>query len=279
MKIGNEDVSKLYLGSAEISKIMLGTSQVYDGGDTPTPPAPVPYDEQYLTVETLTDGYLEFETFSQGNIFYYSTNNGTTWNTIDQAPLLTANEKVLIKGVNPTATLSHGIGRIKYSGEFNVYGNVMSLVYGDNFVGQTAMNDYQFTSLFDSVWQESYLISAENLVLPATALTIGCYMSMFKGCASLTTAPVLSATTLAESCYNDMFSYCTSLNYIKCLATNISATECTRNWVGSVTSTGTFVKASLMQIDWQCGDSGIPEGWTVEDENGNPETNPCDDQE
>ena len=41
MKIGELDVSKIYLGSAEIEKIYLGTEQVY-GGDTPTPPTPVP---------------------------------------------------------------------------------------------------------------------------------------------------------------------------------------------------------------------------------------------
>lgn len=39
MKIGELDVSKLYLGGVEIEKIYLGTSQVY-GGDTPTPPTP-----------------------------------------------------------------------------------------------------------------------------------------------------------------------------------------------------------------------------------------------
>ena len=100
--------------------------------------------------------------------------------------------------------------------------------------------------------------------LPATALENFCYNSMFDGCASLTTAPELPATTLKPMCYNSMFSNCTSLNYIKCLATDISATGCTSNWVNGVASTGTFVKASSM-TSWTTGNSGIPNGWTVQD--------------
>ena len=63
-----------------------------------------------------------------------------------------------------------------------------------------------------------------------------------------------------------MFSNCTSLNYIKCLATDISAPSCTNNWVSGVASTGTFVKAASMN-DWATGSSGIPEGWSVLDNN------------
>lgn len=40
MKIGTNDISKIYLGSAEIEKIYLGTEDVYESGDTPTPPTP-----------------------------------------------------------------------------------------------------------------------------------------------------------------------------------------------------------------------------------------------
>ena len=100
--------------------------------------------------------------------------------------------------------------------------------------------------------------------LPATTLATGCYVSMFYDCSSLTTAPALPATTLAKTCYQLMFYGCTSLNYIKCLATNISANNCTANWVGSVASTGTFVKDANM-TGWTTGINGIPSGWTVED--------------
>ena len=102
-------------------------------------------------------------------------------------------------------------------------------------------------------------------VLPATTLAKWCYASMFGGCTNLKNAPELPAKTLANYCYRYMFSDCTNLNYIKCLATDISATSCTSNWVSGVASTGTFVKDASMS-SWTTGTSGIPSGWTVQDD-------------
>ena len=101
--------------------------------------------------------------------------------------------------------------------------------------------------------------------LPATTLAEGCYSSMFNGCTSLTTAPELPATILSIDCYSNMFLNCTSLNYIKCLATDISAIGCTEDWVNGVAVDGTFVKAESM-YDWTDGESGIPYGWTVQND-------------
>ena len=101
--------------------------------------------------------------------------------------------------------------------------------------------------------------------LPATTLTNYCYSDMFYGCTSLTTAPELPATTLVLSCYVEMFYGCSSLNYIKCLATNISAPGCTSFWVGAVSASGTFVKASSADWSSKTGNNGIPSGWTVQD--------------
>ena len=101
--------------------------------------------------------------------------------------------------------------------------------------------------------------------LPATTLAPYCYYQMFIECTSLTTAPVLPAKTLVEGCYYNMFSVCTSLNFVKCLATDVSANECTAYWLSFVPSTGTFVKASSM-INWSKDASGIPEGWTIQND-------------
>lgn len=37
MKIGTNDISKIYLGGSEINSIYLGTTQVYSGGSSPAP--------------------------------------------------------------------------------------------------------------------------------------------------------------------------------------------------------------------------------------------------
>ena len=100
-------------------------------------------------------------------------------------------------------------------------------------------------------------------VLNAKTLNFKCYESMFAGCTSLTAAPELPATTLGNYCYANMFSGCTNIKYIKCLATNISALNCTYCWVLGVSPTGTFVKNPDME-NWTTGDLGIPSGWTVE---------------
>ena len=162
----------------------------------------------------------------------------------------------------------------------------MSLIYGDDFEGQTSLPaGNNFRSLFDDC---TGLISAENLILPATTSAVGCYQymfygcinltsapalpattlamscydGMFRGCTSLTTAPVLPAATLAQACYKSMFNGCTNLNSITCLATDISASGCTSNWLNNVSATGTFTKAA--GSSWTTGASGIPSGWTVQ---------------
>ena len=218
-----------------------------------------------------------------------STDDGSTWSTYSSGNIATLNtgDKLLLKGVNNTWASTKG-NSISGTSSFHVEGNIMSLLYGDNFTGQTSFNSsYVFKSLFD---KDINLTSAENLVLPATTLSEGCYRGMFSGCTRLTTAPALPATTLRDYCYHSMFrgctglttapelpattltnycyqlmfSGCTSLNYIKCLTTNISASNCTANWVSGVAASGTFVKDPNM-TSWTTGSSGIPTNWTVQD--------------
>jgi len=87
----------------------------------------------------------------------------------------------------------------------------MSLIYGDNFKNKTEFPEnstYNFARLFTSC---NTIISAENLILPATTLTNNCYTYMFAGCTKLATAPELPATTLINSCYSSMFYGCSNL--------------------------------------------------------------------
>jgi hypothetical protein len=101
--------------------------------------------------------------------------------------------------------------------------------------------------------------------LPATTLENNCYELMFKNCTSLTTAPELPAHILADGCYKEMFVGCSKLNYVKMLALNTDATECLSNWLSGVASNGTFVKNSENN-SLPSGESGIPIGWTEENE-------------
>ena len=217
------------------------------------------YLPDYLTFVAKEDGTFKFS----GNSINYSVDDGETWTTLSSntdTPTVQASNKIMFK-----ATLipqdSSGMGTFSSTGKFTTQGNVMSLLYGDDFIGKKDLTgkDYTFYNLFNSC---TGLTNAKNLCLPATTLTNNCYSGMFNGCTSLTIAPELPATTLTNNCYSGMFNGCTNLNYIKMLATDISATDCLYNWVIEVSSTGTFVKHPNM-ASLSIGTSGIPTGWTV----------------
>ena len=116
--------------------------------------------------------------------------------------------------------------------------------YGGMFSGCTAL-------------QNPPAISAQTLAESSC-------MNMFSGCTSLKESPELKAQTLAPYSYAFMFSGCTSLKKITCTASNISAGNALMNWVDGVPSGagGTFVKKS--GVTWPSGSSGIPSGWTVQ---------------
>ena len=123
-------------------------------------------------------------------------------------------------------------------------------------------------TLTDNCYQEMFrgcsaLVNAPA-TLPATTLARYCYRGMFYGCESLTTAPTLPATTLVDYCYVEMFRECYNLNNITMLATNI-ANNCFDDWVSGVSSSGTFTKDANTTLP--SGNSGIPNGWTVQDYN------------
>ena len=175
------------------------------------------YNNQYLTLVAKGSGFFSFDITSANSQYYYSKNEGSTWNSATRATSISVNngDRVMFKGnLTPTTTQSsyNGIGTFSSSVNIEAEGNIMSLLYGDNFIGQTSLNgyDYAFYQLFNDC---SGLTSIENLKLPATTLARACYEWMFDDCTSLTTIPsgLLPATTLAEACYAYMFEGCTSL--------------------------------------------------------------------
>ena len=197
-----------------------------------TPP-PVDYSKKYLTFEALEDTIF---TFSQ-NALQYSIDNGSTWTILNagtSTPTITAGNKILWKQTGLTPD-ENGIGRFSSTGEYNAYGNVMSLYYGDDFENKTDLTekDYAFAELF---FENINLVDVSNLVLPATTLSIECYAGMFQGCTSLTTAPSLPATTLANYCYDSMFYGCTSLTTAHALPATTLAEGCYANMFDSCTS-------------------------------------------
>lgn len=200
-----------------------------------------PHDcKEYFTFEALESGKFTLTIPSNVNSTHitsvsYSTNNGSTWTTttIDSTvqtittPTITAGGKVLWKGIaNCYASgASSNASQFSSTSRFIVTGNIMSLLYGDNFLNNTTMHDYSFRRLFRGC---SKLQNAENLILPSLTATSCCYHEMFQNCSSLITPPVLPATTLAYQCYCGMFDACTSLTSCPELPAMTMATNCYR---------------------------------------------------
>ena len=250
------------------------------------PITPRDYSREYLTYEVLDDGLLGFAFAKNGDmpdmVVSYSINDGG-WSTLpiidweDTGSCIEVSEGDVIrfKGNNnafyyeDVNTGDYSQGQIAlYDStlenpiEFNAYGNIMSVIYGDNFIGQTSFPNGSIYNFYEFLgWLG--VVDASNLILPATTLGRFCYQKMFIESNLLVNAPELPATNLTYDCYYSMFEGCSSLNYIKCLATDISASNCTLGWVNGVAASGTFVKASDM-AGWTTGISGIPNGWTVE---------------
>ena len=232
IKIGNLDVSSFKVGSADC-RVYLGDIEVYSG-DTPTPHD---YSQDYFTMVALGDNFeLSWDGKVSGNCLSYSTDNGSTWSEPSSSFLVTlanSGDTIMFKGSGMTSTLNKQIGTLRptdFAVDYKVQGNIMSLLFGDNFVNQTDLTGY--VSAFGAFFQFSKtapntrLLSVENLVLPATTLERGCYSNMFIYCTSITTAPELPATTLAVDCYTSMFKGCTSLTTAPELPATTLASTC-----------------------------------------------------
>ena len=202
-------VTNIYLGSTLVKEVYMGTKLIWPTGT-------FDYATEYFTIESLEDNNQIGITRLDRPSIEISTDK-RTWTTVtpNAAPTyfitLNAGEKVYIKGSNNAYyDISWSTqGYFTSTGKFNVSGNIMSLLYADDFQNKTTLSSSDtFSYLFYHV---DKLLSAEHLVLPATTLTNNCYGNMFDGCSSLTTAPELPATTLAVSCYAYMFYGCSSL--------------------------------------------------------------------
>ena len=218
------------------------------------------YSTQYLTFRALEDG-SEFGLITNENTpFYYSSDSGSTWYELTawsggSKPYfvdISSGATIMFKGTLTAPDVAMvGIGRFRtYEGRFEVEGNIMSLLYGDNFSGQTALNaSWEFYGLFSGC---TGLTSAENLILPATTLTNDCYAFMFDQCTSLTTAPELPARTLAGDCYYQMFGRCTSLATAPELPATTLAGGCYKNMFAACTSLTTAPELPATTLEHSC---------------------------
>ena len=203
---------------------------------------------------------LTFSITSGGDLFWkgnntiqYSKNGGewTNWvaTSTGSGTSLTvaAGDVIQLKGNNSY------YGDSKFgsdsSAKFNAKGNIMSLINSTGYTGETSVVDEVFYGLFGGCVG---LVSCEDLTLPATILGMDCYVYMFRGCTSLTTAPALPATTLKTSCYSYMFSGCTSLTTAPELPATALTNYCYDTMFQGCSSLTTAPVLSATTLEFQC---------------------------
>ena len=169
--------------------------------------------EKPLTFEVLSDGNIEFASKSYSSVTWSLSYKKNNENWSEQLNTFTISvikgDVVQFKGIN--AQLNDGTNKakgFKATASFNVYGNSMSLSYGDDFIGKTESVGSDFCKLFSGC---SNLIDASKLILPITNIKNSCYSQMFMNCGNLITAPELPATSVGRYGYGEMFAGCTSL--------------------------------------------------------------------
>ena len=185
------------------------------------------YSKKYLTFKITSAGTINVGTGTTYSI------NGGEWQNTGTTLAVNGGESIRFKGTN--GTYNNNIFSGSTAG-FNVEGNIMSLIYGDDFKDKTSFPFSSISFLNGFFKNCTGLTSAENLILPVTTLTSNCYSDMFSGCTSLTTAPELPATTLANSCYSGMFRGCTNLTTAPALPATTLSNYCYRNMFEKCTS-------------------------------------------
>lgn len=153
----------------------------------------------------------------------FSLDGGVTWSAVypQIAAPLNKGDKIYLKGNNPKGFSSDGRwNQFFMTGSVSASGSVMSLIDG---TGDTKVvpNTQCFVRLFMGC---KSLTTAPELT--AMTLAEGCYSDMFCQCSSLTQAPVLPAMSLSKDCYLNMFSHCVSLSVAPELPATTLAENC-----------------------------------------------------
>ena len=221
----------------------------------------------YLYIEALADGMTVTlnNTIQMGgmgsinapaNEFEYSTDQ-QVWTTLSNniaSPAINTGEKIYLRG-NATSAFDKvnmilGMGYFNITQSCNIGGNIMSLLFNDDFEDKTDLTGYD--GAFGSLFIGQPIVDASELILPATTLSMACYNMMFQNCTSLTAVPELPATTLADYCYGSMFRGCKLLTTVPELPATTLANSCYASMLGECTSLTTAPELPATTLTNSC---------------------------
>ena len=223
-----------------------------------------------LTFEILSDGYINWKWNNNSSIaktIQYS-KNGDVWtsltasNSDTQIPVV-AGDKVEFRGDNVKYGDVLDSPRYNYfnvTAQFNLYGNIMSLINSTDFATLTQFQANSGQNFVNFFANNATLISAENLKLPAVDLHQQAYFAMFYNCTNLTKAPESVGTSETRftytSTYNyvcrDMFRNCTSLVKAPALPATVTRSTVYENMFAGCTSLETAPELPASSLASYC---------------------------
>lgn len=251
------NANKIMIGSVEASALYIGSTKMWPIGG-----GQHDYSLDYFTIESLADSNtikIAKTAKSPANLsLSYSTDDGSTWTDLTitggrDFTTINTGDKIIFKGINNSFSSAWDTYyRFNASKNFNVYGNAMSLLFGDNFTSNSEFasgTSFNFCGLF---YGTTTLIDASNLILPALTCTESCYNGMFRGCTNLTIAPQLPALYSEHDCYSSMFEGCINLEVAPEInLTNMSLTCCKRMFCmnrNSKITTPKMTKSPILRV-------------------------------
>lgn len=203
-----------------------------------------------MYIEAIDDLTVIFS--SPGDVAYYSLDrqNWIELKSGKETPTIPAGNRVYLRAIRLSNT-DYGIHDIFTTGKCKVGGNVMSMVYGEEYGTKFEISiKGALRRLFHL---NTNLISAEKLILPAISVSEDCYENMFSGCTNLVNAPAkLPATNLGAWCYNGMFNGCTSLITTPVLPSITLSRGCYSNMFEGCTSLVTAPALPATDISQHC---------------------------
>lgn len=260
------ETGELEAGKSYTYNLIVGKNKVTVGGVTVAPwntentlPGGVAEEEDLTPYVTMNAAETQtFKMTCAGNYtlpedLEYSVNN-RPWQKVeaDQGVEFGGDLGSLrLRGICPngTATSWEKYSTITFSDEnvkVDCSGDIRTLIDYTTY-DAVATENCSFISLFKNC---KALRSAPQLL--ATALKESCYRQMFEGCTSLTQAPDLPATVLKESCYQSMFTGCTALTK----APNLPATKlqnyCYQSMFSGCTALTKAPTLSAEDLGWNC---------------------------
>jgi hypothetical protein len=257
----NYDSEKDSLMEKPYVVLLANTGEVVFEGEQDEPTVR-DYSLEYFTIENTGNTTADFG-FSGGHPYTYSLDGGEWVSSTRDSFTIQPQQSIRVKNTDDSSPIVSKQIMLR-GGSCIVYGNIMSLIYGDNFVGKTDLSGYSYA--FDSLFESGMdLTDASNLILPPGRLDSYVYQDMFKNCTKLVQGPDLLAEHVVHGAYAGIFNGCTSLKYITMLGKTCDDSTCFAQWVDGVASGGTIELSTYGNFgdNLKGLDTLLNNGWTI----------------